>query len=314
MRKTSLLIVCALAAPALADPNGNDKPDTGVDEHAHVDVAPAGHALKQLSVDNPLGDVHVVGYDGTSIRIETRKHAPDEDTLDRLRVSLVPNPDGTVRITTAADPSSESHAVPRSAVRIDLVIHAPRDARIDATVGGGKLEVEGMDAGGELDAASGSITVRDMQGELLTHTVSGPTSLAQVFGSVDAATISADMQLDTIGGDRLIATVNHGRIDGRRVRAREVELTTTDGKIVLEAEASLRGRIMVASLRGDVDIRLHRHGAVVVRALGNKVDLGQVSPRTSPDGWMTSSFGVGDLPAIVELRSRYGSIQFVAID
>lgn len=316
MRHLVALAILGAAAPALAQPAKPAKPatdDSGVIEHARVEVAPASRAFKEIDVDNPLGDVRVEGYDGTAIRIETNKHAPDEDTLDRLRVSLVPSPDGTVRITTTADRASESRPVPRSAVRIDLVIHAPRSARIDVQVASGKLDVQGMDAGGDLDAASGPITVRDMSGEVWTHSVSGPTSLEEVFGSIDAATISADMELDTIGGERLVASTSHGRIAGRRVRARDIELTTTDGKIVLEAEAALHGRIVVGSLRGDIDVRLHRHGGVVVRAMGSQVDLGPAS-RTQPDGWRISSFGEADVPALVELRSRYGTVQFVALD
>ena len=309
--KKALLLVAALAGVAAAEPDKGG--DNGVVERASVDVAPAGHAFKQLEIENPLGDVKVEGYDGKAIRIETHKHAPDEDTLDRLRVSLIPNPDGTVRISTTADASRESRPVPRSAVRIDLVIHAPRDARIDATVTNGKLEISNMDAGGELDAAAGPITVRNVQGELVTHSVSGPTSLAQVFGSVDAATVSADMELDTINGERLVAsTSSHGRIAGRRVRSRDVELTTTDGRIVLEAEAALRGHLVVASLHGDVEVRLHRHGPVLVRGRGVKVDLG-APPHPYMDGWLESTIGQGDGPALVELRSHYGNVQFAIV-
>jgi hypothetical protein len=305
--KRALLLVCVLAGTASADP------DKGAVERSRVDVAPAGHPFKKLQIDNPLGDVRVEGYDGTAIRIETRKHAPDEDTLDRLRVSLVPNPDGTVRITTTADATRESRPVPRSAVRIDLIIRAPRSAHVEATVSAGKIEIENMDAGGELDAASGPISVRNVQGELVTHSVSGPTSLAQVFGSVDAATVSADMDLDTIGGDRLIAsTSSHGRIAGRRVRSRDIELTTTDGRIVLEAEAALHGHLVVASMHGDVDVRLHRHGAVLVRGLGTKVDLGQLA-QARADGWMEAAIGHDDAPAMVEMRSRYGLVQFAIV-
>ena len=314
MSRLAFVAALLAAGPALAQPAPPAPPaDQGVVERANVDVAPAGREFKKIAIDNPLGDVKVIGYDGKAIRIETHKHAPDEDTLDRLRVSLVPNPDGTVRITTTADRDAESRPVPRAAVRIDLVIHAPRDAKIDAAVGAGKLEVEGMDAGGDLDAASGAISVRDVSGELFTHTVSGATSLEEVFGSIDAATISADMQLDTIGGERLVASTNRGSIAGRRVRARDIELTTTEGKIMLEAEASLHGRIVVATMRGDVDVRLHRHGAVLVRAMGARVDLGPAG-RLQPDGWMSSSFGQGENPALIELRSRYGTVQFVALD
>src|SRR6185295_494026 len=108
--------------------------------------------------------------------------------------------------------------------------------------------------------------------------------LAQVFGSVDAQTLSSDVDLDTIGGERLIASVHRGKIDGRRVRARDVELTTTDGRIMLEAEAALRGHLVVSSFRGDVDVQLRRHGTVVVRAHGTKVDLGAMA-RPLLGGW-----------------------------
>jgi hypothetical protein len=314
-----LAVVAAIEARAAAEPGGapvkhTEKNDGGVIERARVEVAPSGHAFTQISIDNPLGDVRVEGYDGTSMLIETRKHAPDEDALDRLRVSLVPNPDGTVRITTTADPSREAPHVPTAAVRIDLIVRAPRNTKVEATVAAGKLEVEAMDAGGELDAASGAITVKNVSGELWTHSVSGPTSLAQVFGSVDAATISADVDLDTISGDKLVASANHGRIAGRRVRSRDIELTTTDGRIVLEAEAALHGRISVASLRGDIDVRLHRHDAVVVRARGTKVDLGAAA-RMDVEGWQRASFGVtSDNAALVELRSRLGLVQFAIVE
>jgi hypothetical protein len=308
MKKSlALALVLLLCGVAAADP------DKGVDERARVDVAPAGAAFKQLAIDNPLGDVRIEGYYGTAIRIETRKHAPDEDTLDRLRVSLVPNPDGTVRITTTADASRESKPVARSSVRIDLIIRAPRAAHVDAQVVSGKLVVENMDGGGELDAASGAINVKNLSGELVTHSVSGTTTLAQVFGSVDAATVSADVDLDSINGDRLVAsTSTRGAIAGRRVRSRDIELTTTDGRIALEAESALHGHIMVASLHGDLDVHLHRHGAIVVRAHGVKIDLG-AQVKAQQDGWVETTFGQGETPTLVEMRSRYGAVQFAIV-
>ena len=311
--KTILLALCLAAAPAFAEPKTADK---GADEHARVELAPSAKAFKQLQIDNPLGDVRVEGYDGTAIQIETHKHAPDEETLARLRVSLVPNPDGTVHIQTMADKNVEAKPVAASAVRIDLIIRAPRDARVDASVIAGKLELVNMDAGGELDTASGPLSVRNVQGEVVTHSVSGAMTLTQVFGSVDAATVSSDVDLDTIGGEKLVASANHGRIAGRRVRARDVELTTTDGKIWLEAEAALRGHLVVSSLHGDVEVHLHRRGAVLLRAHGTKVDLGQLQQqvRAQPNGWSEASIGQGDNPALVEMRSQYGAVTFTWIE
>jgi hypothetical protein len=290
----------------------------GVGERARLSIEPAGHAIKRLSIENPLGDVRVEGYDGTAIQIETHKFAPDEEALDRLHISLVPNPDGTVTIKTTADGGRERQPVARGAVRIDLVIRAPRDARVEAAVSSGTLEVANMDAGSDLDTASGPISVRNVQGAVLTHSVSGATRLAQVFGSVDAQTVSSDLDLDTIGGDRLIASVHHGRIDGRRVRARDVELTTTEGRIMLEAEAALRGHLIVSSFQGDVDVQLRRHGALVVRARGTKVDLG-TSARAQSNGWVEAVLGAGANAAlveaaVVELRALRGNVKFAIIE
>lgn len=309
-----LAVLCVGAGSAAAD-----APGRGLVERSRLEVQPGGRAIKQLTIENPLGDVRVEGYDGTSLLIETRKQAPDDEALDRLRVSLVPNPDGTVRISTTADGGKEVRTVHRSAVRIDLIVRAPRDARVAAAVSAGALEVVDMDAGGELDTASGRISVRNVAGVLSTNTVTGPTSLSQVFGSIDAQSLASDLELDTIGGERLVASANRGKIAGRRVRAREVELTTTDGAIVLEAEAALRGRVVVASLKGDVDVRLRHHGRVRLRARGAKVNLGsaRAAATTTPDGWVEAQLGArtaGSAATLVELRSRYGIVQFSVVD
>ncbi|MBA3463783.1 MAG: DUF4097 family beta strand repeat protein [Deltaproteobacteria bacterium] len=315
MKAAFALVVVGLAGVAAAQP----KPKTGLVERSRLEVAPGGRPIKQLTIENPLGDIKVEGYDGQSILIETTKTAPDEEALDRLRVSLIPNPDGTVRILTAADGGKEIKPLSRGAVKIDLVIRAPRDARIDAAVSAGSLTVVNMDAGGDLDTGSGPISVRNVAGAVSTSAVSGTTSLTQVFGSVEAQSLASDVELDTIGGERLVASANKGKIAGRRVRARDVELTTTDGKISLEAESSLRGRMVVASLRGDIDVKLRRHGVVIVRARGAKLSLGSsmASAKARSDGWVEGQLG-GFKPstqaAIIELRSRYGMVQFAVIE
>jgi putative adhesin len=326
----ALLVLLVLAAPAAAEPVRGGAPPRAVasevraattpnvSERSRLSIEPSGHAITRLSIENPLGDVKVSGYDGTAIQIEAHKFAPDDDALDRLHISLVPNPDGTVTIKTTADGGKEVRPIARGAVRIDLVVRAPRDARVEAVVSSGRLEVRDMDAGGDLDTSSGPISVRNVQGEVLTHSVSGTTRIAQVFGSVDAQTLSSDVDLDTIGGERLVASVHHGRIDGRRVRARDVELTTTDGRIMLEAEAALRGHLVVSSFRGDIDVQLRRHGAVVIRAHGTKVDLGAPF-QTQPNGWVQSTLGIPDSAALietalVELRAAQGNVKFSIIE
>lgn len=316
------LLLLAIATPALADSGDGSGSGRGKHvERARLEVQPvAGTPIKRVSIDNPLGDVKVEGYEGTSILIETRKTAPDEEGLDRLRVSLVPNPDGSVRIATAADRDKESKPLARENVRIDLIVRAPHDARIEAAVSSGKLEVTKMDAGGELDSGTGAIAVSNVSGDLSTHTISGSTKLSVVFGSVDAQSLASDLDFDTINGERLIASANRGRIAGRRVRARDVELTTTTGRIVLEAEVSLRGRIVVSSLKGDLDVKLRRNNTpLAIRAQGSRVNLGSAisSAKTSTDGWVEAQLGEAaknQVPAFVMLRSRSAIVQFTVVD
>ena len=90
-RLLALAMLLGAAGSAVAEP---------VVERAKLEIQPAERAITKVSIANPLGNVRVEGYDGTSIQIETIKRAPTEEALDRLRVSLVPNPDGTVRLKT----------------------------------------------------------------------------------------------------------------------------------------------------------------------------------------------------------------------
>ncbi len=306
-------VAALLASPslAMADSMAN------VVEKARLDVQPVGgRPFKKITIENALGDVIVEGYDGTAIIIETKKSAPDEEALERLRISLVPNSDGTVRLTTTADRDKESKPLPRGQVRIDLKVRAPRDARIEATASSGLLTLSNMDAGGDLESGSGAIKVRNVSGELSTHSVSGATSLATVFGSVDSQTLQSDLDLDSISGEKLVASANHGKIAGRRVRSREIELTTTDGKITLEAETTLRGRIVVSSVKGDVDVKLRRRNTgVIVRARGARVDFGVPAPAPI-NGWTENRLGntAAAGTASVEMRSRYGNVLFTIVE
>lgn len=306
-RALALIALAALLgpiAPAAADPP--------LVERARLELQPPGRPFKKLEIDNPLGDVRVEGHDKATIEIETLKQGPTEEALDRLHVTLTPNPDGTVRLTTTVDGGREVKPLTRGSVKLDLIVRAPRDARVEAASSSGALEVSNMDNGGDLDTASGRINVRNVSGELSTHSMSGPTQLTQVFGSVDAQTMSSQIDLDSIGGEKLVASANDGKIAGRRVRSRNVELTTVNGMIVLEGEAPLRGRVIVASIRGDISVRMRRNGAVVIRARATKVDLGAAQARAQPDGWVEAQFGqhASATASLIEMRSRVGTVSF----
>jgi hypothetical protein len=301
----------AAASAAAADP-------LALVERARLELQPPGRPFQLIAVENPLGDVRVEGHDKPSIEIESRKQGPSEAALDRLHISLTPQPDGSVRIATTADGGRELAALRRSAVKLDLVIRAPRAVRVEATSIAGALELANLDNGGDLDTASGQIVVRNVAGAVVTHSVSGLTSLTQVFGAVDAQTLAAAIELDSIGGERLVAAATEGRIAARRVRSRSVELTTVRGSIVLEGELPLHGRMVVASLRGDVAVRVRASGAVAIRARGARVELGRAraAAPAQPDGWVLAHHGprAAVAHAVVEIQSRVGAVSFAVVE
>jgi hypothetical protein len=316
-RAAPLAIVLALAGTAAAQPAApSGEPGTGpepVRERSTLEVAPPDKKpVKGIIVENALGDVLIEGHDGPGIVIVTNKVGPDEDTIERLRVSLIPDLDGTYRIVTRLDGLDGGAPVPTTAIRIDLIVRAPHAAHVDGRVDDGLLALHNMDAGAELDVASGRIEVKNVSGPVRASTVAAPMSLSEVFGIVDAQALAGDVSLDTVRGDRLSASAHRGKIDGRRVRSRQVELVTTYGDVALEGEAPLGAAIMIASVRGAIDVRMRGLGGLAVRARGRNVDLGRGG--RSADGTYRAQFGRGDRLGQVELRTRYGDIRFAYIE
>jgi hypothetical protein len=310
----ALAVALALLIPSLAWAD-DEKP--GVQEHDVVEVQPAKKPIKKVTVDNQLGDVRIEGHDGKGLLIYAYKHAPDDASLDQLRVSLVPDPDGPVRITTAIDRGKEKTTLGAADTRIDLVIHAPRDAKVDARVGTGELVVRNMDAGGDLDAGAGAITVENVSGTIYARSVDGSQSFEEVFGDLDAAALAADLLFDTVRGDELFASVHEGRIDARHVASKRIELRATKGTIHLDGELALGGKLIVATRRGDVDVRVKSAGALKVKARAGTDLTIQGAERglaDKDDGWIRAQYGKGKRAAAVELRSKYGAVRFEVIE
>lgn len=291
----------------------------GVFEHDIVEVQPGKKPIKTLTVDNQLGDVRIEGHDGKGLIIYAYKRAPDDAALDQLRVSLVPDPDGPMRITTAVDRAAEKTTLPAARVRIDLVVRAPRGAKVDARVGQGELVVRNMDAGGDLDAGAGQITVENVSGTIYARSVDGDQSFAEVFGDLDAQALTADLLFDTVRGDELIASVHDGTISARKVASKHIELRTTRGKIHLESELALGGKLVIATRSGDVDVTVKSAGALKVKAFaGGDLTLegaeGYGTTADKDDDWVKARYGKSKRAAAVELRSKFGDVRFAVVE
>jgi hypothetical protein len=297
------LLILFVAVPAAAEP---------VVERDVVELSPAkGARIERLEIDNRLGDVRIEGHDRDSISIIAVKRAPDLETVERLKVSLIPDPNGPVSISTALLAGKESRPIAAGSVRIDLIVMAPRSAAVQARVWKGRIAIKGVDAGAELVAVDGDIDVEQVSGSVSTESNHGRHSFAQVFGAIDAHATEGDLDLDVVRGERLAAVVQKGGVVGKRIRVRDVSIRVTRGNVDLEGEAMAGGHYQIASYWGDVQVRLGRKVPLRLRAHARSglVSLpGRFRRRDGADGVVTGYAGSGRSPADLDLRTRVGSI------
>lgn len=306
-------LIVALCAAARADQS------SAVVQRDLVEVSPArGVTVELIDIDNRLGDVSVEGQDRDSISILAVKRAPDQNTMDQLRVSLVPDPSGPINIKTSLKAGLEGHPIPPGSVRIDLVILAPRHARVRAQVWKGQLGVKGMENGADLVTEQGDIDVTQVSGAVTTQSGHGRHRFEQVYGAVDAQAVDGDMDLDLVRGDRLAAVVHMGDVIARRIRVRDLSVRITRGSVRFEGEVLAGGRYAIASYWGNVEVKFGSR-------FGSKAPPMRVRARTRSGGvnlparfrhrreggvvtgYASASAGTGDA-AEVDLRTRVGMI------
>ncbi len=324
-RGTGLVAVVLLVASALAlassaradEPTREaggfmiERDDVQIQPHKNVKV-------KAVAIDNRLGDVTVVGHDDPGVVVHVVKRGPDGETLDRLKVNLVTDPDGTITINTALMAGEEARPLPARSIRIDITLEVPRGAHVGVKAWNGKVAVTGVKNGASLSAHAGDLTVTDVNGKVTTDNTRGNQRLTGVRGTVRADNTYGDVSLESISGDSLAASVHDGQVFATRVKSRSVKLRTTFGDIHFTGELLAGGSYDLASYNGSVEVTVvpgkNR------KALGLKLDAyardGKIDSRlemadgASPEaGRLRGSFGSArGKPAVMSISSMSGNV------
>ncbi|HKA90749.1 MAG TPA: DUF4097 family beta strand repeat-containing protein [Haliangiales bacterium] len=299
-----LLLLLLLPLPVLAQ-------EVSI-ERDNVDIAPApGVTIKTIEVDNRLGNVTVIGRDAPGITLSVVKKAPDAETLERLKINLVPDPNGAVSISSALLVGQEARPIAPVSVRVDITVIAPRNAALDVKAWSGTLAVEGMRAGARLLAHDGQIDVKDVRGLVTTTTMRGNQRLRGVMGSVWADDTYGDLTFEDIAGDELQARVHRGQVTATQVRSKTVRITTTFGDIRFTGELLSGGIYELRSFRGNVEVRsdgAFRIDAFAPAGIESRVELAHVA--RPEEGRMIGTYGSNDQPAMVVASSRTGRVLF----
>jgi hypothetical protein len=281
-------------------------------ERDNVVIAPApGVTIQTIDIDNRLGNVTVIGRDAPGITLSVVKKAPDDETLERLKVNLVTDPTGAVSISSALMFGQESRPIAPVRVRVDITVIAPRGAALDVKAWSGALAVEGMRAGAKLLAHDGQIDVTDVKGRVTTSTMRGNQRLRGVTGSVWADDTFGDLTFEDIAGDELSARVHRGQVTATRVRSKTVRITNTFGDIRFTGELLSGGNYELRSYRGNVELRgdgAFHIDAFAPSGIDSRVELANVARPEA--GRMIGTYGAADQPAMVLCSSRTGRVLF----
>lgn len=307
MRLLPAFLLLGLCSSAAAD-------EPFVVEKDSVDLSPApGVEIKELRIDNRLGDVSVVGTTAPGVSISVEKRAADEATLARLKVNLMPDPSGRVDVSTVLLASSDLERVPAGSVRIDVVIKVPQKARVDVRAWNGRVSATGLAAGATLATHEGDITVTESSGAVITRAVRGSQRLVGLRGLVSAEQGFGPISLDEIDGDFLAARAHHGSIDARHIRSHAVRIMTTFGDIHFRGELWAGGQYELRSREGNVDARVAGNFNVDMQSrrgrLENRISGLRLAPRE--EGRLRGMYqtGSGSLPAGLEMSSVSGVVR-----
>jgi hypothetical protein len=298
------LIAVLLCLPGLASAEG-------LIERDKVDIAPApGVRIHTLKLDNRLGDVTVVGTDRPSISLSVIKRAPDDETLDRLKVNLVPDPSGTVTITSALLFGEESRPVGAGQVRIDIRVEAPRGAKVSVQAWNGRVSVTEMTSGANLAGHETEMTVANVKGLITTTNVRGRQQLTDLDGDVSANNTYGELNLDGIEGGTLAARVHDGTVIAQRIRSRNVKIITTFGHIRFRGELLAGVDYDLRSYRGNVEVLATGNFSVDAYsrdgAVDSRVELAEVARPEA--GRLMGTYGSRQRPATLHLSSTAGNV------
>ena len=245
MRPTPALLVVALALSAaplsaqrstdtddsrwLSDCRGGWSGDTErgrACEVRNVPVKLSGHALDIDGREN--GGIHVVGWDGDSVRVIARIQASARD--DAAARDLITD------VQIVVDGKRISADSPRSRgrnenVSVAYMVFVPRrfDLQLEAHNGG--LGVTGVAGKMDLQTTNGSVSLTDVGGDVHARTQNGSLNLQLAGARWDGAGLDAETQNGSV------------RMGIPSAYAAQIETGTVNGRMTTDFPITVQGRI-----------------------------------------------------------------------
>jgi hypothetical protein len=242
---------------------------TAASAAAQVQIAPGKSfdwtgqitAGNQLRIVDVHGDIHVTAATGDKVVVHAdvrNRGGRDEE----LTFDLVPDGDNMLICARWSDgPACTAHGIRHgdydsdgeSSVA-DFTVQLPRNLRLDASTGNGRVDVAGT--GTEVDAASGNGTVRvsGAAGKVNASSGNGEVTVEDAGGPVSASTGNGAVKAYTNAGP-VNASSGNGDIDVRMtklVAQSDMSFSTGNGTITIALPANFSGDLEAETGHGSV--------------------------------------------------------------
>ncbi len=193
-----------------------------------------------VSLDNINGGVDITGWNKSEVQIDAVKTASDQQKLDNMKIEVNAG-SSSVEIKTKLP----EHMVNNNPGSVHYTLHVPANARID-----------------KIDLVNGSLTVKNITGEINANLVNGQVHASDLTGTADMATVNGTID----------ATYNSLK------NVREIKLKSVNGTVNLTLPPSPDADVDASAVNGGIstDFPLTVSGHFVGKSISGKLGNGGV--------------------------------------
>ncbi len=161
-----------------------------------------------------------------------------------------------------------------------------------------------------VEATSADVSVSDLTGEKRFRTASGDVSLLRLAGAVDVATVSGEIEIDGQVQLDVVGRTVSGDLSLRLPLARRLDLGTTSGDALVDAELAGEGPFAVRTISGDVTVVAR--GGLRIEAQTVTGDVGGDGLRTVESARGRRVLAIGRAGSTLTFRSVSGDLAVVS--
>lgn len=241
--------------------NPGSLPELSDTHQQEFHLEPGAH----VSVDNPLGDITIVGVaDGpASVTVKKTVWGPQQDNLKSLMEQINTALHGT---DTQLEIKMSAPEMFRDGT-VDVEIHIPRNAgNVRAVTRFGKADLSDLEGGVEVSTSSGEVILHGVNGEARSETLSGAINLSDLYGMTTVATQSGDIKAERLT-QGLVANSASGDVNASDIEGERIECRSVSGDVHIE-RAGLQSHktVKLESISGDVSMDKIA-GALIIKAV-----------------------------------------------